>query len=631
MRPPMPYRITQQCVAYLLPLLGIIWLLNVPQMFRIPLVTQQVVAAALALSVTQVLLGAPYKQRYSALNLVLALSGGLAWLWYAWNFNDWTMRLGDRTPDMWVPGLIAMVLLFEALRKSVGWVLAIFIWLMVAYGLWGDMIPGTLQAEVFPLTRLTLYLYADSNGVPGLVLTVITTIVLPYVVLGKMLEITGGMQFFNDLAFRLVGRRRGGPAQVSVLASSFFGMLSGSTVANIMSTGIVTIPVMKKTGFQPEQCAAIEAVASNGGQIMPPIMGATAFIIAEFLEIPYSDVATAALIPALVYFLTLMLKIDAMAVRQALPGLSLDGIPEMKAILAKGWNVVIPLCFLGYLLFARGYNPGLAALMTTGLMFGGYLVQTKMQPNWQRLRTALEESGQELAPLLVIGGAAGVVIGLMNSTGFAFQLSLALTHVAESYGLFVLLALAGLISIILGMGMPTAAVYIILVTVIAPAIVRHGVDPLGTHLFLFYFGLLSMVTPPIAIGSIVAAKLAKADMWRTGFYGMRLALPAYLLPFLWIYNPAVITHGSAWAIALACISVVAAALLLRQSMLRSPLSALPNWLFATALIATSVVVGSSTVWLGPEQLSVLLPCGLAFALSYWVERTTQARQASLTV
>ncbi|MEZ5652847.1 MAG: TRAP transporter fused permease subunit [Burkholderiaceae bacterium] len=603
--------------AWCLPVLGIVWLISVPQRLGLQIVTQQVVAIALGLALAIVLLAFPYGKKASWWDLTLALLGAACWFWYAWNFNDWVLALANRTPDMWIPGAIGLVLLVEGVRKSVGLVIALLVWLVIAYGLFGDHLPGTLQAEVFPVDRLILYLYADSNGVPGTVLTVITTLVLPYVILGKMMEISGGMDFFKNLAFRLVGGRRGGPAQAAVVASGFFGTLSGSTVANIMSTGIVTIPIMRKSGFAPEQAAAVEAVASNGGQIMPPIMGATAFIIAEFLQIEYREVVFAALIPALAYYMALMLKIDALAVRRGIAGVALDDVPPLKTILLSGWNVMLPFAFLVYLLFWRGYNPGLAALLTTGVMLAGYVLETRMRPDLRRLLQALGECGGELGPLLLIGGAAGIFVGLMNSTGFAFQLSLMLTHVATEYGLLMLLVLAAVVSIVLGMGMPTAAVYIVLVTVVAPAIVDFGVDALGAHLFLFYFGLMSMLTPPIAIGSIVAARLANADMWKTGYYGMRLALSAYVLPFLWIYNPAVLTHGTPFEVFVVVSNIVVAAFLLRQSMLASPVVFLPGALFGTLATVAALAVGGATVWLGASSLWALAcsALGLLFVLA----------------
>lgn len=605
------YKLINYVMLFALPVLGVLWVANIPQQLGLPWVTPQVVATALGISVGIIFLSNPYSSKYPFLNLTLALIGMLSWAWYAWNYEDWTVTIAYRTPDMWIPGICALLFLLEALRKSVGLSIALLVWGVIAYGFFGDYIPGPLQAQVMRPTRTILYLYADPNGVPGLVLTVIVTLVLPFVVFGKVMEISGGMRFFNDLAFGLMGHKRGGPAKVAVVASGFFGTLSGSTVANIMSTGIITIPMMVKSGFRKSHAAAIEAVASNGGQIMPPIMGATAFIMAEFLQIPYSDVVKAAAVPAILYYLVLIFKIDAIAKRDNISGIDKEELPSVKRTLLDGWIVVIPLLYLFYLLFDKGYNPGLAALMSSALMFGGYLLKIKFKVDIKDIFELLLESGKEIAPLLLIGGAAGAVIGMLNSTGFAFQLSLLLSSMAHSYGLFVLLILTAIVSIILGMGMPTAAVYIILVTVVAPSLIDFGVEPLSAHLFLFYFGLMSMITPPIAIGSIVAAKLAKADLWETGYQGMRFGLAAYLLPFLWVYNPALLLKGSTTEITLVITTTFVAAYLLKQSMFHSPWMFVPDWMHSLFLVILALLSGSATVYLAPDSFISLVPSGLA--------------------
>lgn len=618
--------VLQMTFAALLPLVAAAWVLRIPAQFDLPLVTQQIIAIMLGLGAGAAFLRHPYGAGPGFVDVVLALAGSLSWFWFAWNFMDWMVLLAYRTPDMWVPGLIAVVLMMEALRKSVGLIIALLVWTIVLYGFLGDVIPGPLRAEVFAPTRTILYLYADSSGIPGIVVDVIINLVIPFIIFGKVMEIAGGMTFFNNLALGLVGHRRGGPAKVAVVASGSFGTLSGSTVANIMSTGVLTIPMMKRTGYRAEQAAAIEAVASNGGQIMPPVMGATAFIIAEFLQIPYSHVVMAALPPALLYYLVLFLKIDAIAVKEGISGLPRSEIPPISQTLKEGWFFIVPLFLLIYLLFGMNYDPGMAALWVTGLLLLGYVVQQRFRPTWRQLWELLKGSGLEIVPLVLIGGGAGAVIGIMNSTGFAFQLSLMLTHVADAYGLFAMLLLTAVVSIVLGMGMPTAAVYVVLVTVIAPTVINIGVEPLAAHLFLFYFGLMSMITPPIAIGSIVAAQLAGANMWTTGFYGVRLGIAAYFLPFLWIYNPAVIAHGSALEITIVLSNCVAAAMLLRQSMLPPAFDLLPDRLNAAVMTALALLVGSTTLWLGSDNPLALLPCLLAFI--GLIDRRTRVKEAA---
>ncbi len=394
-------------------------------------------------------------------------------------------------------------------------------------------------------------------------------------------------------------------------------MMSGSTVANIMSTGIFTIPVMLRTGMTRVQAAAIEATASNGGQIAPPIMGATAFIMAEVLQVPYSDIVIASTIPAFLYFLTLFFKVDAMATRNNLKGLDRSEIPTVGETLKDGWEILISLAVLLYLLFATALNPGLCALIASVVIMAVYAVKIRFRFNLAQLWNALVNLGQEFGPLMLIGGAAGVIIGLLNSTGFAFQLSLALTHMASAYGLVALLVLSALVAIVLGMGMPTAAVYIVLVTVVAPTMIDLGVEPIAAHMFLLYFGLMSMVTPPIAIGSIVAARLAQANMWTTAFLGMRLGVVAYILPFVWVYNPALLMQGTTTEIVATLFNTVVAAYLLKLSMLESPIRALPNWLYEAAVMIAGLAVMVVTAAFGGFDLATIIvtAAGVAIAAS----------------
>lgn len=599
-----------------IPILGVMWALNLPQQFGMRVVTQQVVAVIIGLSVAAGLLGHPYGKRIGLLDFVLAIAAAGSWFWYAWNFEGWMVRMAFRTPDMWIPGIAALFLLVEALRKSMGIVIAGLVWVVALYGFVGDWLPGVLQAAVFAPTRTVLYLYADSNGVPGMVITVIVTLVLPFMVFGKAMEIVGGMSFFNNLAMAMVGHKRGGPAKVSIVASGFFGMLSGSTVANIMSTGVFTIPLMIRSGMTRVQAAAVEAVASNGGQIAPPIMGTTAFIMAEFLQVPYTDIMIAASVPAGFYFLTLFLKVDAIAARNRVKGLDRSELPNLRQTFVSGWEMLISIGLLLYLLFSSGLQPGLCALIASAVMLAIYAVKIRLRFDWPKLLDSVISLGREFVPLALIGGAAGVIIGLMNSTGFAFQLSLALANIASSYGLFALLLLAAFVAIILGMGMPTAAVYIVLVTVVAPAVVDFGVSPLSAHMFLLYFGLMSMVTPPIAIGSIVAARVARANMWHTGFLSMRIGIAAYCLPFLWVYNPALLLDGSTVEIAIVIATTLSAAFLLKQSMLQSPINGLPDRAFTAAMMAAAGFSLAATVLFGSTGVLPVIVSILGLSLAF---------------
>ncbi len=602
----------------LVPAMGIVWILGVPDILQWGLVVGQMSAVMLGLATAASFLKNPYGARPGLVELLLAIAGIASWVWLAVNLDGWLLRMAERTPDMWGPGIVAIILMMEALRKSAGRVIAVLVWALIAYAFVGDHFPGVLQAEVFPPTKTVLYLYADTNGIPGLVLRVIVELVLAFIVFGKMLEVSGATNFFNDMALGLMGHRRGGPAKVAVVASAAFGSISGSTVANIMSTGVVTIPMMKKSGFRAEHAAAIEAVASNGGQIAPPVMGATAFIIAEFLEVSYGEVVLAATLPALLYFFVIFLQVDAIAVRFGIKGIPKSELPSMLSTLTAGWVYLLPIGILLWFLLGRGYDAGISGLYACGALLVLFLFKRRRLPNRAEWHGFFVGSGENLVPLLLIGGGAGVLMGVLNSTGLAFQLSLMLTHVAENSGVFVMLLLTAVICIVLGMGMPTAAVYIVLVSVVAPALVKMGLSPLGAHMFIFYFGLLSMLTPPVAIASMVAAELAGSDMWRTGLVGVQLAITAYLLPFLWAFNPAILLDGTWQAIAIVILTSVVAGTMIGQSTLLLDRGGASGIAKAAAMFGAALLVGSATLWIGKETPLALAPAVLATVLLFWL-------------
>lgn len=608
-----------------LPAVGILWILSVPDYFEAGLVSEQAVALVLGLAVGAAFLKYPYGAKPGPIDLVLALVGFGVWFWASLNIQEWYLLAADRPPEMWVPGIVAILLMMEGIRKGAGGIIAGIVWVMLIYGFLGNYLPGVLEAEVFPPTKTVVYLYSDVNGIPGLVLRIVVELVLAFIIFGKMMDVSGAMRFMNDLSLSLMGHRRGGPAKVAVVASSAFGSISGSTVANIMSTGVVTIPMMKETGFQPKYAAAIEAVASNGGQIAPPVMGATAFIIAEFIELPYGDVALAALLPAILYFLVLFMQVDGIAVRYGLKGIPKETLPDTAKVLMSGWVYLLPLAVLIYVLIGLGYRAGLAGMYSCALLLVFMVVRNRRPPNWEEWRGFFIGSGENLIPLVMIGGGAGVIIGLMNSTGLGFQLSLALTEVAQSYGVFVMLLLTAFICIVLGMGMPTAAVYVVLVSIIAPALIEMKVPDLSAHMFIFYFGLLSMLTPPVAIASMVAAQMAGSDMWETGLVGLQLAVAAFLMPFLWAYNPALLGQGTWMEITLVAVSCIVAGMLVGQMSMvmgRSLLGTLGGFGF----LALAIVIGSSTLWIGKASLLVLVPAAAGLCIVLFM-RNWRARVA----
>lgn len=612
-----------------MPVLGILWILAVPDQFNMGLVSEQAVIIILGLAVGAAYLKYPYGEKAGLLELCLALIGCGVWFWGSYNLQDWYLEAAERPPKMWIPGFFAILLMMEGIRKAAGGIIAGIVWVMLIYGFLGNYLPGVIEAEVFPPTKTLVYLYTDVNGVPGLVLRIVVELVLAFIIFGKMMDVSGAMRFMNDLSLSLMGHRRGGPAKVAVVASSAFGSISGSTVANIMSTGVVTIPMMKDIGFKPKYAAAIEAVASNGGQIAPPVMGATAFIIAEFLELPYGEVALAALLPAILYFLVLFMQVDGIAVRYGLKGIPREQLPKFLKVMISGWVYLVPLAVLIYVLIGLGYRAGLAGMYSCGLLLVLMIAKNRRLPNKEEWRGFFIGGGENLIPLVMIGAGAGIIIGLMNSTGLGFQLSLALTEVAQSYGIFVMLLLTAFICIVLGMGMPTAAVYVVLVSIVAPALIEMNVPDLSAHMFIFYFGLLSMLTPPVAIASMVAAQMADSDMWETGLVGLQLAVAAFLMPFLWAYNPALLAQGTWQEIALVATTCVVAGLLVGQMTMvmgRNALGTLSGFFFLFA----AIIIGSATIWIGKSDPLVLIPsaAGLLIVLvvRMWRNRTLLASQ-----
>jgi len=459
------------------------------------------------------------------------------------------------------------------------------------------------------------------------VLAVASTVVLAFIIFSKCLEATGAGRFFDGISLAALGHYRGGPAKVAVASSSLFGLISGSSVANVVSSGIVTIPLMKRAGFSPSYAGAVEAVSSNAGQITPPVMGATAFIIAEFLQIPYSEVVLAAAAPAAVFYLVLLVQIDAYAARHRLHGLPLAELPRLGSVLAAGWIYAIPVAALVYLMFWEGMNVSKAALYAAGSML---LLSFLGKREWSfrnLLRSLTIGVGEDMLAILLISAGAGVVIGALNISGLSFSITLLLTQTAQHAGIVAMLLLTALLSLVLGMGIPTSAVYVLLSVVLAPALVKMGMVPLAAHMFIFYFGLMSMLTPPVAMASYAAAGIAGASLWRTSWDGLRLGVSGYLLPFVFALNPALLWKGSALAIALACATVLLSGAMLGWAV-ESSIGARPVGPWGRVLLfAAALAVGASTVLLGPESLANLAVLAAGVALCWWLASTGFFRTA----
>ena len=610
---------TRALLTAILPVVGVLWMFDAPNWVGLVILTEQYLAFIAGLAVMAGIVTKP--GRLVLLDWALGVAGLASWWWLAWNYEAWLLDVLNRGPEKWVPAIIGLGTVVEATRRHCGLVLALLAVAFILYGFFGWLAPGVFRSFYEAPEKYLLYLYVDTNGVPGLVMNVGATQILGFIVFGATLNAVGGSRILTDLAMALMGNRRGGPAKVAIIASSLFGTLSGSTVANVMSTGVVTIPLMKKTGFPPRYAAAIEAVASNGGQIAPPVMGATAFVIAEFLQVPYTEVVAAALLPAVIYYYLLYRVVDQYAVAHGIEGAQREDLPRLRDAVLRSWPLLVPLGILIWFLFFRGFSPGKSALYAAGAAFALSLVMTP-RDTMRAIPEILEKSGIVLIPILLVCAIAGIVIGTINFTGLGFQLTLALGQIAELGGVVALLLATAGIAILLGVGMPTTGVYIIVSVLLAPALVDQGIPMMSAHLFIFYFGLLSMLTPPVAVASYSAATIAGSDMWQTGLTGMRLAAVAYLLPFVFAFNPALLMYGTWLEVGVSAVLVAVAGHVLAEAL--SSARAFGGGGLRWLAGALALAVGGSTAVLEPAGTPAILLAIVSVAITVWIARARRS-------
>jgi TRAP transporter 4TM/12TM fusion protein len=490
----------------------------------------------------------------------------------AWDYEGILLRSGSFSAlELWLGGLLIVAIL-EGARRTIGWPLPALTMLALAYAVVGGDLPGLLGHRGYSARRIISTLYLTYDGIFGLILGVSATFVFLFVLFGVFFRESGAGQFFLELAQALLGGVRGGSAKVAIVGSSLFGMISGSTVANVGTVGTVTIPLMKRSGFTAGGAAAVESAASVAGQLMPPVMGAAAFIMAEVLGVPYIQVAMAAALPAALYYFALFMMVDLQAARLGLRGLPVEERPTLGPVLRRGWPALIPVAVLIYLMGVVGYSPGLACVWATVTVVVLGRVRGTLSPG-AVVRTLGDGA---LAALEVVMAVAcvGVIIGLVVLTGIGLKLSTLLLD-ASGGSLFVLLVLTMVASLVLGTALPTTATYVLLAVLVAPAVVKFGVPMMAAHLFVFYFGVIADITPPTALCVFVAANIAGAPFLRTCWLACRLALAGFILPFFFVYGPGLVLIGSWGAVGLAVVSatlgVVALAVAL-EGYLRRPLA-----------------------------------------------------------
>jgi len=442
---------------------------------------------------------------------------------------------------------------------------------------------------------------------------VVTTIVVAFVLFGQLLFKAGGSEFFTKIAMAVMGRYRGGPAKISVFASGLFGSISGSVVSNIVSTGVLTIPMMRKGGYRAEHAGAIEAAASTGGQLMPPVMGAAAFLMAEFLGVEYQEIVLAALIPAILFYVALFIQADLEAARSGISRIDENEIPKVGPVLRSGWHFPLPFAVLIVALFVWNYSPETSALMAaatvavTGVVIGYEGTRLTLGSMIATLRS----TGLGVLNIIMIGAAAGLVIGVLNISGLGFGLTLALVQIASG-NLLLLLTMAAIVCIILGMGMPTVGVYVLLAALVAPALIEVGINEIAAHMFILYFGMMSMITPPVAIGAFAAATLTGADPMRTGFAAMRFGWLAFVIPFMFVASPSLLMNAGPATVILDAAGALAATWLISVSIIGYFSRQLAVWeraLFGISGFCLILPIDAFgyAIWVNGLGLSVVLP------------------------
>lgn len=496
-------------------------------------------------------------------------------------FNNRIIYIDELTAWDKFYAVVAVVVVIEGTRRVIGWALPLTAIVFLAYAVLFTQVRGPVLLE---------QLYFSTEGIWGSTLGVSASYVMLFVLFGAFMEKSGTGQLFMDFAMSITGHTAGGPGKVAVVSSSLFGTVSGSAVANVMVDGPITIPLMKRTGFRPPFAAAVESVASTGGQLMPPVMGAAAFVMAEFLVVPYATVALWALIPAILYYIAVFYAVHFEAKRYKLAGVPRSELPRFWQVMAVRGHLFVPIMvvLVGLVL---GYSAPLCALAGALSCLPVALMRatTRKDIQWTNVVEALVDGAKNTLAVAMACACAGIVIGVVTITGLGIVFTQMVIALAQN-SLVLALILTAMAGIILGMGMPTTPAYIVMVSLLVPAIIKLGAIPPAAHMFAFYFAILSAITPPVALAVFAAAALARADMWKTGWEAVRMAAPAFIVPFMCVYEPALLTIGDpltvAWRFVASCVGVICLAAGL-QGYLRGEARA---WERAALLVAAGCLI-----------------------------------------
>lgn len=503
---------------------------------------------------------------------------------------------------------LTCLLVLEASRRIAGWELAALAAVFIAYAYLGPWLPGDLAHRGYSFEDIFNYMYVTTEGIYGDATAVSSTLIVLFIIFGAFLSKSGMGALFNDLALSLAGSSKGGPAKVGVIATAIHGSINGSAVGSVVTTGAFTIPMMKRVGYRPEFAAGVEATAACGGQILPPVMGAAAFIMAETLGVSYLTICIAAVIPALLYYFGLLAQVHLRAERDNLTGLDKSELPRLSEVLRTRGHLLIPLIFLVALLFA-GYSPMLAASSTIVLTVVVAAFRKETRLGFRDILKALETGARDTLGVAIACAAVGITVGVFTQTGFGLKLTNIILALGQGT-LFGTLFFAMLASIILGLGLPSIPTYIITATMTAPALAQFGIEPLVAHLFVFYFGVIANLTPPIALAAFAGAGIAGSDPQKTGWVSCKLALAGFVVPFIFVYKPALlILNSNITDIVTVAVSSILAVAALAAATEGYALGRM-NWLMRGLLIAASLMFISTSVYTNLLGLSVMMAVGL---------------------
>ena len=507
-----------------------------------------------------------WKNKLHPIDFILAVLGAAAPGYIVYAYNELVLRSGVvNTVDL-IIGVIGILLVIEATRRVVGIPMVVVVCVFIVYAFAGPYMPGILAHRGLTPSQLISHLFYTTEGIFGIPLGVSSTFIFLFILFGAYLESTGLGRFFIDLANAIAGWASGGPAKVAVLSSGLMGTVSGSSVANVAGTGCFTIPMMKKLGYEKEFAGAVEAAASTGGQLMPPIMGAAAFLMAEFVGVPYLDVVKAAAIPALLYFAGVWLGVHFEAKRMNLKGIPRSELPKVGTILKERGHLAFPLIAIIYLLVA-GYTPMRAALFAIFLSIVAACLRksTRMTPG--EVIDGLVKGAKAVLGVLVACASAGIIIGIVTKTGVGLKLASGLLQLSGGM-LLPTMFFTMITSIILGMGVPTTANYVITSTIAAPAMIQMGVPTLAAHMFVFYFGIIADITPPVALAAYAGSAIAKGNPLMTGVKASKLAIAAFIIPYVFVLSPVLLMiDATTGTLAAAAVTAVLGMVALSSSMI----------------------------------------------------------------